>query len=82
MFCDFRFYLQWFKYIGAGLSDREIQRRLDTCSRHRNAQDLPSTPEGFWIPYFVATQEEDKQDTLVHYQLKSKKQMLDESAQY
>lgn len=64
---------QWFKYIGAGLTDREIQRRLDACSRHRtNAQnELPATPEGFWVPYFVDTQEEDKKETLVHYRQKN-----------
>lgn len=42
--------------IGPGLSDREIQRRLDACSRHRKDMDLEETPDGFWVPFFAPTQ--------------------------
>lgn len=31
-----------------GLSEEEIQKRLQTCSRHRAKHAAPGTPEHFW----------------------------------
>ena len=31
-----------------GLSEQEIQQRLQTCSRHRAKHAAPGTPEHFW----------------------------------
>lgn len=39
-------YLQYFE--GMGLSEEEIQKRLQTCSRHRAKHAAPGTPEHFW----------------------------------
>lgn len=38
--------LQYFE--GMGLSEEEIQKRLQTCSRHRAKHAAPGTPEHFW----------------------------------
>lgn len=35
-------------YEGMGLSEEEIQKRLQTCSRHRAKHAAPGTPEHFW----------------------------------
>ncbi|XP_052696544.1 uncharacterized protein LOC128175156 [Crassostrea angulata] len=35
-------------FEGMGLSEEEIQKRLQTCSRHRAKHAAPGTPEHFW----------------------------------
>ncbi|XP_062610282.1 DNA endonuclease RBBP8-like [Saccostrea cucullata] len=35
-------------YEGLGLSEEEIQKRMQTCSRHRAKHAAPGTPEHFW----------------------------------
>lgn len=79
---------QWFKFMGAKLSERDIQKRLDECSRHRrDVRDLPSTPEGFWVPYFEDTQPSPAAKmaaapTKVDFRLRNRQQVLDESMNY
>lgn len=79
--------LQWFKFMGSRLSDRDIQKRLDACSRHRqDVRELPSTPEGFWVPYFEDTQPQQPvpvgDPALIAYRLRNRQQVLDESMHY
>lgn len=83
--------------MGSRLSDRDIQKRLDACSRHRrDVRELPSTPEGFWVPYFEDTPPppepmpaqqprpdgERRPPALVDYRLRNRQQVLDESMHY
>ncbi|KAI4494913.1 hypothetical protein M0804_001114 [Polistes exclamans] len=40
----------------AGVSDTQIQRRINQCSRHKNAYfSRNATPPGFWDPFFPDT---------------------------
>lgn len=88
---------QWFKYMGARLTDRDIQKRLDACSRHRrDVRERPSTPEGFWVPYFPDTQPPKQPSAVderenaapeegaaaVEFRLRNRQQLLEDSMQY
>lgn len=82
--------------MGSKLSDGDIQKRLDACSRHRQqpVRDAPSTPEGFWIPFFEDTQPDDDRqktaaaaavtvaDAPIAYRLLNRQQVLDESMRF
>lgn len=70
--------------MGPALDEREIQRRLDACSKHRKNMMQPSTPEGFWIPYFEETPvDSDRVDEQsIRYQFKSLNDIIQESQQY
>ncbi|XP_071652762.1 uncharacterized protein [Temnothorax longispinosus] len=42
-------------YKMLSLSEEEIQKRKNQCSRHRHKYERPNTPEGFWDPEFPET---------------------------
>ncbi|XP_012233486.1 uncharacterized protein [Linepithema humile] len=42
-------------YQNLSLSEEELQKRKNQCSRHRHRYDRPNTPEGFWDPEFPET---------------------------
>ncbi|EFN86314.1 uncharacterized protein LOC105181519 [Harpegnathos saltator] len=42
-------------YQNLSLSKKELQKRKNQCSRHRQKYERPSTPEGFWNPEFPET---------------------------
>lgn len=69
--------------MGAALNDREIQRRLDACSKHRKDMALPNTPEGFWVPYFEDTPvDNNNKEQSMQYRLKSRQDIIRDSQLY
>lgn len=58
---------QWYRFIGASLTNKEIQERINKCSRHKRNVNLNATPDGFWLPYFLPTQEGERDDTNIDY---------------
>ncbi|XP_011688261.1 PREDICTED: DNA endonuclease RBBP8-like [Wasmannia auropunctata] len=42
-------------YQNLSLSKKELQKRMNQCSRHRYKYERPNTPEGFWDPEFPDT---------------------------
>lgn len=60
--------MQYYKFVGAAMTNKEIQDRINKCSRHKRNPKLNATPEGFWVPYFPPTQKGDKPDeSMVDY---------------
>lgn len=49
------------------MTNNEIQNRIDKCSRHKRNLNLNATPEGFWIPYFLPTQQGEPDASMVDY---------------
>ena len=46
------------------LSDADVKKLQDECSRHKAYHPPPGTPEGFWELSFMDSQEKRKQDSL------------------
>ena len=48
-------FFQYFK--DTGMTDEDLQKRMQSCSRHRATFAPPSTPEHFWSIGFMDTPE-------------------------
>lgn len=63
----FLLFFQWYRFVGRTMTDKEIQERLNACSKHKKNTRVPDTPPGYWDIKFPETPEDQRIETPVDY---------------